>query len=329
MAQKRKGEDENGKDPVFCNSPSIKGTVIGAMPGHHARLRRAMAPGLSTKSLLAQQDILQGHVDLLIRRLREASDGGRQSLDLCHWFSYFTFDVMGDLAFGEPFGCLRDASFHPWVATLIGFMEALLYVVVLQHYIPHFDQLASKLAPKKVIAAQEHHLELTRAKVGKRIALDTSRPDLIEAMLDSGKDGDEKLSRTEIEANAAILIVAGSETSASALTGITYYLCRHPQVLNRLNQEVRQAFQKEEDITFVRVGELRYLNAVISESMRVHSPVPWASSRLIRPGGDTIADHYVPGGVCAFPPPPPPPPPFPLPSFPFLLLFLGRRCGFC
>jgi hypothetical protein len=28
---------------------------------------------------------------------------------------FFTFDVMGDLVFGESFGCLDSSDYHPWV----------------------------------------------------------------------------------------------------------------------------------------------------------------------------------------------------------------------
>jgi hypothetical protein len=28
---------------------------------------------------------------------------------------YFTFDVIGDLAFAEPFGCLKTGKYHPWI----------------------------------------------------------------------------------------------------------------------------------------------------------------------------------------------------------------------
>lgn len=65
-----------------------------------------------------QQPIIQGYVNLLIQRLRERCDGGKQPLDAVAWYNYTTFDIIGDLAFGEPFGSLEAGEYHPWIAMI-------------------------------------------------------------------------------------------------------------------------------------------------------------------------------------------------------------------
>jgi hypothetical protein len=47
-----------------------------------------------------QQPVIKGYIDLLVRKLRERSERG-EVVDLAAWYNYTTFDVIGDLAFGE------------------------------------------------------------------------------------------------------------------------------------------------------------------------------------------------------------------------------------
>lgn len=91
--------------------------------------------------------------------------------------------------------------------------------------------------------------------------------------------------------------MAGSETTATALSAATYYLGLHPEPLKKLCDEVRSAFQSEDEIDLVSVGRLDYMLAVLNEAMRLHSPVPATTPRTINEMGDTIGGQFIPPGV--------------------------------
>lgn len=93
------------------------------------------------------------------------------------------------------------------------------------------------------------------------------------------------------------MIIAGSETSATALSGVTYYLCKNDTALQKLASEVRSAFITDADINFDSTSRLTYLNAVIEEVLRLYPPVPSALQRLPPPGGETVDGYFVPEGV--------------------------------
>jgi cytochrome P450 len=97
--------------------------------------------------------------------------------------------------------------------------------------------------------------------------------------------------------NSNTLIVAGSETTASALSGATYLLATNPAVLEKLNNEVRCAFTTEDEIDLVSTGQLKYLSAVLEETLRAYPPVPTALPRVTPPGGQQILGQWVPGHV--------------------------------
>lgn len=49
-------------------------------------------------------------------------------------------------------------------------------------------------------------------------------------------------------------------------------LCKHPEAMQRLVEEVRGTFEKDEDITLAQVLRLKYLGAVLEEALRLYPP---------------------------------------------------------
>ena len=77
----------------------------------------------------------------------------------------------------------------------------------------------------------------------------------------------------KLESNSMILIIAGSETTATLLSGVTYLLLTNPQALATLTKEVRSAFQSEDDININSVSRLTYMLACLNEALRMYPPV--------------------------------------------------------
>lgn len=89
--------------------------------------------------------------------------------------------------------------------------------------------------------------------------------------------------------------VAGSETTATALAGITYWLLKTPTAWEMLFAELQGRFDSYGDIRPDVVQDIPYLNACIEEGMRLFPPSPQALPR-VSPGA-TVSDVYVPAGV--------------------------------
>ena len=108
------------------------------------------------------------------------------------------------------------------------------------------------------------------------------------------------LSRAEIHSNSRTLIVAGSETIATSLSGTTYFLLTNPVWKQRLQEEVRRTFASPDQITRRSVstpGALPVLEMVLQESFRCYPPVPSALPRVTDSAGATIDGEFVPAGV--------------------------------
>lgn len=105
------------------------------------------------------------------------------------------------------------------------------------------------------------------------------------------------MSRDEILSTLGFIIVGGSETSATTLTGIFNHLSRRPEITTRLYKEIRDRFKEEKDIVIDAIHDLPYLQAVLDEGLRICNPIPGGLPREVPEGGDTYAGVFLPGGV--------------------------------
>lgn len=101
----------------------------------------------------------------------------------------------------------------------------------------------------------------------------------------------------EIVANASNLVLAGSETTATLLSGCVYMLLRNPEKLGKVVKEIRGAFDSDREIDLFSTSKLDYTLAVLDETMRIYPPVPNQIGRTVPRGGDTVMDIWIPAGT--------------------------------
>mgnify|MGYP003641858461 CR=1 FL=1 len=112
------------------------------------------------------------------------------------------------------------------------------------------------------------------------------------------KQGTEKgMSTQELIANSAVLILTGSETTATGLSGMTYFLLKDKLVMDKVVREVRCTCEREEGITLSGVWKLSYMLACLDESMRIYPAAPVELQRIVPKEGARTDGNWVPGGV--------------------------------
>jgi len=105
------------------------------------------------------------------------------------------------------------------------------------------------------------------------------------------------MSKAELLPTVNLLIVAGSETTATLLSATSYFILTNPSCLSRLQAEVRNAFKTEEEIKIASVNSLSYILAILNEVLRLYPPSPTSFNRLTPPGGCQIAGKFVTGNT--------------------------------
>ena len=107
----------------------------------------------------------------------------------------------------------------------------------------------------------------------------------------------EKVSDLQLAAHASDFVLGGSETTATTLSCIVYYLLKNPVIMAKLQHEIRTRYRCYADISSSSALHLPYLKAVILEGLRIFPPVPFALPRVVPDGGDEVDGCFLPAGV--------------------------------
>jgi cytochrome P450 len=180
----KRGDAENAKDPRLEGIDDH--SMITATRERHGQMRRLLSSAFSARAMAEQQPLIDKYINLFITRLREHGQGGKAPLNMTKWFEWTTFDIIGDLSFGEPFGCLQNATSHPWVES---FFDSLGVVPIVQTLcsLPLYSLLmplyVMLFMPKNIAAERRTSQQFTEEMLKKRKSLGTDRPDFLDAML--------------------------------------------------------------------------------------------------------------------------------------------------
>lgn len=118
------------------------------------------------------------YVDLLISRLKELETGGHGVVNMVHWFNFTTFDVIGDLAFGESFSLLKGGVWSRHLSSIFGMVQFSVMERLVRRLLPSTWKIFVKLiTPKKLQDDRMYQYNLAKDKLSRRVAHDAEKPD--------------------------------------------------------------------------------------------------------------------------------------------------------
>ncbi|GIZ44446.1 hypothetical protein CKM354_000764300 [Cercospora kikuchii] len=297
---RKPGEAPILKDHTRYSKPfnGVGSLVTEIDPAVHARQRKLLSHSFADRNLKELEPLLQQWITLFRCKLEERMRSG-ENVDLVKWFNCTTFDIMGDLAFNESLGMLENGEYSDWVKAIFGSVKTITIIraVKIIHWL--VNTLADEFLVKspKVQKQGAVHWNYAKQRVDRRLAKRPKRTDLWTNIVKKRDEGEDGLSTEEQYSNASTFMIAGTETTASALSGTIYYLLRNPAYMDRLVQEIRTSHKRPDDITMENTQQLKYLQAVLKEGLRMYPPVPTALPRIIPKSGVTIDGEFVPEGT--------------------------------
>ena len=265
--------------------------------GDHNRMRKILSHAFSDRALKEQEPLIQSYTDLLVGRLQDLVDAGKGSakVDIGEWYSFTTFDTIGDLGFGESFHSLETSEHHPWVKAIFPGVKIGMLMTIFDHFANNLLPLVKKCLPSSLARMARDHAEFSRQRIEKRINQETTRKDFMTYILENNHE--KGITREEIDSTGAFLILAGSETSASTSCSSTWFLLKNPSAMKRLQEEIRGSFTSMAEITLASTAKLPYLHAVIQEALRLHPPAPLSVPREVDRPDAVVCGHLMPVGV--------------------------------
>ncbi|KAJ6500242.1 high nitrogen upregulated cytochrome P450 monooxygenase 2 [Mycena vulgaris] len=280
-----KGEMYHSLQPP--NEPT---SLIGTLDmAEHAEKRKSWSQGFTPAALKEYDPIIQGRTNQLVQRLEQQVG----TIDLGKWISYFTFDFMGDIAFGGGFEMIREGDAKNLWPVIIMAMKAgsitfaVPWVRGFASLLPMGDDFKRMLS----FAAERVDIRQRRGPISK---------DLFYHITDEDSVTGRNIAPPEIPQDIMLAIIAGSDTTSSVLANLFYSLLRNPDVYAKLKKEIDDAFGADEDtLDVAKLQNMVYLNACINEALRLFPAVPTFICRSPKVGGGPVlvAGRVVPEGT--------------------------------
>ncbi|KAI1813042.1 cytochrome P450 [Poronia punctata] len=303
---------------------SIKRGVFNTRDrAEHTRKRKMISHTFAPKSIVQFEPYIAENLEMFTTRwdeLTEKSPRGDKTaqVDCLAWFNYVAFDTIGDLAFGAPFGMLKAGADIAEVRTSLDKPSIYAPAVEILNRrgevsatlgcLPSIKPWARYLPDpffSRGLTAVENLAGIAIARVKERLdnPPDIARKDLLARLQEGRDENGEPLGFEELTAEALTQLIAGSDTTSNSSCALLYYVARTPGVLKKLQEELDAAIPSSTETKVVpdyeTVRNLPYLEAVINETLRIHSTSGVGLPRQVPPGspGVRIGERVFPAGT--------------------------------
>lgn len=165
------------KSDFYDSDGRPKSVVSSRDPTEHGAMRKLLSNAFSAKALAEQESIVHSYVDLFIKQIGKHATGKEEGEEMVKWYNWCTFDIIGDLAFGDPFGCLEAGVPHFWVSTILDAVRSGTYYAALIKYFGNSKfsmALKSLIIPQGLLKQRERHLGYSKDKLIKYSARHSS-----------------------------------------------------------------------------------------------------------------------------------------------------------
>ncbi|KAJ5279194.1 hypothetical protein N7478_004566 [Penicillium angulare] len=237
---------------------------------------------------------VEAKADEFIKGLRERTG---KIIDITQWSLFYTFDVMGLIAFSKDYGQLNNGKEHFAITgmhdqmELVGVFSAVPWLMHLLQSIPGIKgsfEIFLKYCNQQVDERKAEWKQDEERKPNDVVSW------LIKSMEDGGPSAPGPVALYE---DGRLTIVAGSDTTGATLANAFYFLTTHPEVYQRLQKEVDQVKASGGD-----ASQIPYLDAIITETLRLKPVVPSGLKRLTPPEGLVVDEVWIPGRTIVITP---------------------------
>ncbi|KAF2202071.1 cytochrome P450 67 [Delitschia confertaspora ATCC 74209] len=279
---------QTGNDPKKCSIHMTRDFNA------HRQRKRAWDKGFSIKSLATYQPRIKSKADILMSQLRKNAG---KPMDMTAWSMFFSFDVMGEVGFSKDFNNLVSGTEHPAIQgvhshmTMLGILSMVPWLLNLLSSIPGAAAGYSEFFGFCANEIREKH---------KTYDAEKTPQDIVSWLLKAVKEKDVSASPSPeaLEDDSRVVIIAGSETTATTLAAVLFFLAKYPEKqkkLQRLLDEAMPGGYSEWD--YEKVKATQYVDDFISETLRLKPALLDGGPRQTPPQGITVDEVHIPGGV--------------------------------
>ncbi|KAF4548105.1 Cytochrome P450-like protein 56 [Elsinoe fawcettii] len=282
--------------------------ILLAEGDEHKKQRKDLAPAFAFRHV---KDLYQTFYDKANEVVERISyDIAHRPVDYSHeanvvevhdYTSRATLDIIGTAGLGQDFGSIADPSntLSQHYKTIFQPPRGARYLQMAGALLPGWFMRNIPLKRNYEIIAARKYIRQTCQQLinAKREKLKKSRTefDILSVAMESGGFTDEELIN-----QLMTFLVAGHETTSTAMLWTIYLLCEHPEVQKKLREEIHTNLpsprtRSGRKIASHQIDNLPYLAAVCNEALRIQAPV--SLTMRVSARDSTILDHPVPKGT--------------------------------
>ncbi|KAK4549355.1 hypothetical protein LTR36_006352 [Oleoguttula mirabilis] len=215
------------------------------------------------------------------------------------WSSRATLDIIGVSGVGQDFHALQDPENklnHTYQSIFRNPGRAGFILQILGNFLPFWFLKRVPIKRNVIMNEGSSYIkqvcrDLISQKRKAMVKKERTEVDIISVALESGGFTDEDLVNQMMT-----FLVAGHETTSTAMIWALYALCKHPEVQAKLREEVRSKLPSlDEDVSAADIDNCHYLHAVCSEVLRLWSPV--SLTLRVADKDTSINGQFVPKGM--------------------------------
>ncbi|XP_040446669.1 cytochrome P450 3A29-like [Falco naumanni] len=249
------------------------------------RIRTVLSPTFTSGKLKEMFPIINHYGEKLVKNIEKkvANDEFVAVKDI---FGAYSMDVVASTSFSVNIDSMSNPN-DPFVTNIKKFLKfsfldpIFVFLVLFPFVIPVLERMNVSVLPSEItnfFSSVFLKMKKEREKGGSM-----DRVDFLQLMVDSQSSHDssksaetnlyKSLSDEEILAQALIFVFAGYETSSSTLSYISYNLATHPDVQQRLQEEIDANLPNKAAPMYNTIMQMEYLDMVVNESLRLFPPV--------------------------------------------------------
>lgn len=233
----------------------------------HKRQRHLTQPAFHMQRISSYADTIVAYG----RRMVAGWQDGEQ-VDINEEMMTVTMQIIGKVLFDAD---VSDDAHDLGEAITVGIeaaMDKIRHVITLPTWIPTKKNRRHNGAFELLDKTIDEIIEARRATM-------EDKGDLLSMLLLSVDEAGERMNDKQVRDEAMTLFLAGHETTANALTWTLYLLAQHPEIIEKLTDEIDRVLG-DRPATMADLRQLPYTEMVLKEGMRLYPPA-WILTRLV------------------------------------------------
>nr|WON00865.1 cytochrome P450 6a14 [Arma chinensis] len=269
-------------------------------------LRNKLSPVFSSGKLKTMiQQVLECS-DACVEHIAKQANAGKP-IEVREEMAGFTMDVIGSCAFGLNINAIKDPNSEFKKLGKVIFAPSR-WAKLRRTLGVHFGNFLKFINWRRMPGGMTAFFINTVMSIVKyREENNFHRNDFIQLMMEVRKEEEKQLKDgtiskivmddNTITSNAFVFLLAGYETTATTLGYVLYELSENPEVQEKVYKEVNNVLKKHNgEITWEVLSEMKYVEMVITETLRKHTPVISVARQSVKPYKMPNSDLELPKG---------------------------------